>query len=107
MFISPTEDYTDRSLKDTCSMESASGDWLYKKNISRKEAEERLKVCENGEFLVRDSQNFEGDYTLSIQLRLIPVIGCMLIIFLFGVHVVMYQKWSTTVFEEEKILFSP
>ncbi|XP_064398030.1 tyrosine-protein kinase CSK-like isoform X2 [Halichondria panicea] len=43
-----------------------SADWFYGK-ISRQEAEEKLKMCRNGEFLVRESRNFKGDYTLSIQ----------------------------------------
>ncbi len=53
----------------TCThVSSVSQDWLYGKTMSREEAEERLKLCRNGEFLVRESQNYKGDYTLSIQL---------------------------------------
>ena len=40
--------------------------WFHGK-ITRAEAEKLLKDGRNGEFLVRESRNYAGDFTLSVQ----------------------------------------
>ncbi len=36
-------------------------------NISRDEAEKMLKPYKNGQYIVRESQNYKGDYTLCVR----------------------------------------
>ena len=36
-------------------------------NISREEAEKMLKPYKNGQYIVRESQNYKGDYTLCVR----------------------------------------
>ena len=41
--------------------------------MSREEAEKKLDVTKDGHFLVRESNNFPGDYTLCV--RYVVIVG--------------------------------
>ena len=45
-------------------------------NISREAAEQLLKPFKNGNFLVRESQNYKGDYTLCVWCVCMRVCVC-------------------------------
>ena len=45
-------------------------------NISREQAEKMLKPYRNGQYLVRESQNYPGDYTLCVRsVRTVPLVS--------------------------------
>ena len=46
--------------------------------MSREEAEKKLDITRDGHFLVRESNNFPGDYTLCVRYVVIVDINCNL-----------------------------
>lgn len=54
------------SVYNECSNVYGVHSWFHG-NISRDDAEKMLRPFKNGQYIVRESQNYKGDYTLCVR----------------------------------------